>query len=857
MTAPAAPRFLPLAAVTAAEAPLVGPPAVALGLALAAGEPVPAGFVLTNACLEAVLRPADLLEPWNAALSAARRGDFAPAEALAPRIADLTWPPDVAAAVAAAVDGLGERLSVKPATTHEAPEATDHPAEVNVPPADLPAAASRAWAALLAPEALTRLLAHGQDPAAAKAVLLVQVHATVRATGTLRTWDPAAPTPGGLHIAYRLPQTDDVAPAPVALHLPRRGRAGDLPGLAAGAGTRLRELALRNERRVGRPLDLAWAWTDAGPQLLDVRPVAGQAPGAHARPAVRWGRDLAAERFPEPISPLGWSALEPALRANFTDLEQRFGLAAAHPDEVARPLGAHIYANQALQTLTGSWSWRPAAHRPYLGAYLRKLAPLLLPTNWRDLRYVLAPRKGPLASGPCDPRLRIACGVFEAQVLTQAAVIQAQWAETFPKHIAEMAALAAEDPEAMDAAARVAYARRMIAANDAYMAPDLAINVILAACGWLVGAIAACVDGPEDPGLLAALAGGLDGHPTLGMNQALDQLTAAVAADSFLGAAMRHGDVAALRAAWRSSPARAVRADFLASYGHLGPSRDLREATWGERPEVLDGLVAARLRAGGGRAADPAEQAAAREAELERICLALAPAPWAVACFRRLVAALHSYMRLAEEHHLFAGRLIPAQRRLLAVWAQDLAERGVIARPDDIWFLQIDELLAAAGEAEPYTRAHLARRRRLAYEQALTHEAPAEFVGDVPAEATATVPRADGAIRGAGAGPGFVEGPVRHVRSLADLAAVRAGDVVVVEAAKPAFTPAWAIAGGVVAARGTTLSPGLVLARAYGLPAVTGLPDALRLLPEGTHVRVDGFAGTVTLVQPVALGAAT
>jgi pyruvate,water dikinase len=162
----------------------------------------------------------------------------------------------------------------------------------------------------------------------------------------------------------------------------------------------------------------------------------------------------------------------------------------------------------------------------------------------------------------------------------------------------------------------------------------------------------------------------------------------------------------------------------------------------------------------------------------------------------------------------------------------------------------MEEVLAAAGEAEPFTRAPLASRRRLAYELAVADEAPAAYVGDRPEPVPPAAALADGAFRGEGVCPGVAEGRVRHVRSLVDLAAVQAGDIVVVEAPKPAFTPAWAIAGGVVAVRGGALAPGLVLAREYGVPAVTGLPDALRLLPDGMRVRLDGFAGTVIALQP-------
>lgn len=54
---------------------------------------------------------------------------------------------------------------------------------------------------------------------------------------------------------------------------------------------------------------------------------------------------------------------------------------------------------------------------------------------------------------------------------------------------------------------------------------------------------------------------------------------------------------------------------------------------------------------------------------------------------------------------------------------------------------------------------------------------------------------------------------------------------------------------GIAAARGTATSHGAILARAFGVPAVTGLGEALADLPTGVEVVLDGDAGTL-LVEP-------
>ena len=64
----------------------------------------------------------------------------------------------------------------------------------------------------------------------------------------------------------------------------------------------------------------------------------------------------------------------------------------------------------------------------------------------------------------------------------------------------------------------------------------------------------------------------------------------------------------------------------------------------------------------------------------------------------------------------------------------------------------------------------------------------------------------------------------------------------------PAWTSLFARASGVVTDIGGPLSHSSIVAREYGIPAVLGTNVASRRIPDGARVRVDGDAGTVTLL---------
>ncbi len=55
------------------------------------------------------------------------------------------------------------------------------------------------------------------------------------------------------------------------------------------------------------------------------------------------------------------------------------------------------------------------------------------------------------------------------------------------------------------------------------------------------------------------------------------------------------------------------------------------------------------------------------------------------------------------------------------------------------------------------------------------------------------------------------------------------------------------LAAAVVERRGGMLIHGAIIAREYGLPCITGVPDAPNRIRTGDTITVDGYLGIVTL----------
>jgi pyruvate,water dikinase len=103
-------------------------------------------------------------------------------------------------------------------------------------------------------------------------------------------------------------------------------------------------------------------------------------------------------------------------------------------------------------------------------------------------------------------------------------------------------------------------------------------------------------------------------------------------------------------------------------------------------------------------------------------------------------------------------------------------------------------------------------------------------------------------LRGLAASKGVYEGPARRVSGPNEFDRINEGDVLVTEATTEAFNILLPLLGGVVTDSGGLLSHAAIVAREYGIPGVVGTREATERIADGARVRVDGDAGTVTVL---------
>lgn len=280
--------------------------------------------------------------------------------------------------------------------------------------------------------------------------------------------------------------------------------------------------------------------------------------------------------------------------------------------------------------------------------------------------------------------------------------------------------------------------------------------------------------------------------------------------------------------------------------GHAVHSLDWLRETAGQDP----------ARAGGSEVAAIRHKAAADERlAAETACRqALAPEPKRQAQFANLLDLAQRYARSRAEHAQWFTLAWPVMRQCVRRLGAMMASAGLLDQAEDVFFVSRAELDEYVAGGRPQLSARAADRRA-AWERDRRLVPPlvlgkpplllAKVLLSSPKAARPAVRPTEGALRGTPASPGSAAGPVRVVRDPAGAGVAQPGDVLVVSAATPALTSVFDRIAALCVDNGSVAAHASLVAREYGIPAVTGLGDATARLTDGMWVFVDGTAGIV------------
>ena len=348
----------------------------------------------------------------------------------------------------------------------------------------------------------------------------------------------------------------------------------------------------------------------------------------------------------------------------------------------------------------------------------------------------------------------------------------------------------------------------------------------------------------------AALTIGLPGVASLDAAREVDALGATLAADPRLLAEIEAAPAAAATTVLAAhATANAQLRAILERHGHRLTGRDLACPTWHEAPEIVLGL-ALRAAEASPRATLLATAEQRRQAATARIEAALSSGVAGVVrlqAFRAALAAAQRYYVLRENMRYYADFFLARLRRAGLAIAGELVDAGRLARLDDVWLLDFDELGGALVEAESLAARVDGRRAALARDRA---SAPPLVLDAAPAtDATDDAGGAPLVLAGECAAPGRCRGRARVMHGPGDFTTFVPGEVMVAAYTDPGWTPILELAHGLVLDTGGQLSHGAIVARELGIPALVNAAGATRTIRDGDTLDLDATAGVVRVVR--------
>ncbi|TDN93244.1 PEP/pyruvate-binding domain-containing protein [Microbacterium sp. BK668] len=850
---------LDLSQLTSDDLPAVGGKAANLGELLRAGFDVPPGFCVTTAAYRrAVLgTPVEMGAETDPALARAA-------------VLGASFPEDAAEAVRAAYARLEPRdgpVAVRSSATAEdlpgASFAGQQDTFLNVTGIDdVLAAVQRCWASLWTDRAVAYRAAHAIDGSGVALAVVVQRMVDAAAAGVLFTADPvtgrrrqavldAAPGLGEAVVSGAVDPDHFVVDTASGRILERRAGGPDGARAMSVTDEQVRDLASlgdRIETAFGSPQDIEWAVDSAGRVwVTQSRPITTLYPvpvrGAPAPPddtRVFFCISLA-QGLHRPITPLGIASFR-VIGSGFLDLVGR------RPASVtAGPDGFAVGGDRIF--LDATPIVRSAAGReifPRALDFMETRSAVVLRGLFDDPRFSVLPSSRP---GFARGALRLAARVRLPLVLAQAAISPAAAQRRVRRLAAEVRRR--EVPPEGDIAVRV----------DAVV--DLLLRTMPLAPRSLPGAVVGfaalgiagrLLRGSTEPGDLQTVLRSVPLNVTTEMDLELWRVAVRARGDDDSSHALTTRTPAELCADYAAGALPPVlqraMARFLGRYGQRAVAEiDLGMPRWSDDPTHLFGVLSGYLRLGPDdptpeeRFSDGARDAGnmvrtlvGRARRRGRIRAALV-----AFCLRR--ARVLVGMREMPKFLVITG--MGNARAALARIGAELAETGRLAAPDDVFFLEFDEIKRAARGDD---LGGVVRERRERYDTELQRRhVPRVLLSDgTELEALARAEGGDraGALRGTPASAGVVTARARVILDPVG-ARLEPGEILVAPSTDPGWTPLFLTAGGLVMEMGGANSHGAVVAREYGIPAVVGVPGATEAIATGVEVTVDGASGVV------------
>jgi pyruvate,water dikinase len=231
---------------------------------------------------------------------------------------------------------------------------------------------------------------------------------------------------------------------------------------------------------------------------------------------------------------------------------------------------------------------------------------------------------------------------------------------------------------------------------------------------------------------------------------------------------------------------------------------------------------------------------------------------WKQACYFWVLKHARKAVRNRENTRFARTRIYGIARTMFQCMGEDLAGKGILEKPGDIFYLTLEEIFGMhQGTLTDFNLKSMVEIRKKDYLDYELEELKARFTTRGPVYWNnpcivdePLVPQSGNEeydVKGLACCPGVVEGVVKVVASPTDDLNLN-GEILVTPRTDPGWVPLYPSISGLLVERGSLLSHSAIVAREMGLPAIVAIPGLMKRLQTGMKIRMDGKSGTVKIL---------
>lgn len=564
------------------------------------------------------------------------------------------------------------------------------------------------------------------------------------------------------------------------------------------------QTCLKIEQQFGAPQDIEWAFYQKAFYILQSRPITTLAQKTVSPKDKVWSNYFFGERFPQPVSPLGWSLLKPLIEQN----------------AFREPLNLLGFHRMARSRITKCFYGRP---------YTR-LAVFQALHSFFPTAYISFDKRKLFYNEQISPRQSIARILKNSFPILKSLFATTDWIP--PIHLRnwhrflndylakiqdlnkfDLQILSNEQLWQLNLQAERLSDRLLKLHRWSITFAELLYHfLILLIRNWLPQLNA--------DQIVAALHRGIPGNKTVEMNIELWELSRAMPQN------------------WNR---------FLAKWGHRSNSLDIAVPTFAEDIDYLRRLIQPLLSLPS-NASPKSRQMNFEQQRLQQrrvVSENLSQQPWGFwkrQFFAMLLTWSEQFFLLRENQRHNWHQALAIHRSIFLEFGKRFFDHGWLEHAERIFVLTRNEIEQTLCQQKFVSKFEIEQRIKQP-QQWQGIQPPGIIDESIPIRSDAKITNKK--LVGIGASPGVVTGSARVLIALQEMAQIQPGEILVIPTTDPGWTPLFGIIKGLVMEVGGVLSHGAIIAREFGIPAVTSAAQATSRIVTGMKITVDGNRGEV------------